>query len=80
MRLALLIHHSMKQRRNVVNDELIEKPMTLERFLLYTTVICLLFAQYIANDRPWDHIFRLIALPSFVGVICILGIGILTNG
>ena len=29
-------------------------------------VVFLLVAQYVVNDRPWDHIFRLAALVSLV--------------
>jgi hypothetical protein len=39
-------------------------------YLLYIVIIFLLVAQYVANDRPWDRIFRWTALLTLVGVWC----------
>lgn len=60
--------------------KLFDQAMTLERLLLYITIICLLFAQYVVNDKPGDQIFRLLGLLAFAGVICILGVRILSKG
>ena len=42
------------------------KTRSAEVRLLYVSCLCFIVAEYVANDRPWNNGFRMVALVAMI--------------
>jgi hypothetical protein len=49
----------------------INRKWSIELRLAYIAILFLLMAQYVVNDRPWDHIFRIAGMLTYIASLSI---------
>jgi hypothetical protein len=49
----------------------INRKWSIELRLAYISILFFIMAQYVVNDRPWDHIFRIAGMLTYIASLSI---------